>query len=220
MEEHLRLVDIWKTYDGSNYVLKGISLSVERGKIIAIKGRSGSGKTTLFNIMGCLDKPTKGEVYIDGMKISALKRKDLANIRLRKIGHIFQSHNLIDDLTVLENVMLPMRLAKRKDAKKRAFDLLAHFEIEHLASKTTREISGGELERVAIARALANEPEILLADEPTASLDYDNSITVLETFRKINAEMGTTVLIASHDPLINNYVDIKYKLERGILTRV
>jgi putative ABC transport system ATP-binding protein len=212
--------DVWKTYDGSRDILRGVNLEILPRQMILIKGRSGSGKSTLLNLMGCIDVPTKGEIQLNGYDTASLSDKELANIRLHKVGIVFQSHNLINDLTVYENVLLPMKIAKWHDGDWRVKELLHSFGLESYADKYPDEISGGERQRVAVARALANSPSVLLADEPTASLDIDNCDIVIDAFKKANKEFGATVVIASHDPAVEDHVGPKYILERGELKEV
>jgi putative ABC transport system ATP-binding protein len=211
--------DVWKTYDGSRDILRGVNLEILPRQMILIKGRSGSGKSTLLNLMGCIDVPTKGEIQLNGYDTASLSDKELANIRLHKVGIVFQSHNLINDLTVYENVLLPMKIAKWHDGDWRVKELLHSFGLESYADKYPDEISGGERQRVAVARALANSPSVLLADEPTASLDIDNCDIVIDAFKKANKEFGATVVIASHDPAVEGHVGTTYMLERGELRR-
>ncbi|MBA3045802.1 MAG: ABC transporter ATP-binding protein [Euryarchaeota archaeon] len=209
--------DVWKSYDGSRNVLRNVNLEIPPREMVLIKGRSGSGKSTLLNLIGCIDVPTKGEIQLNGYATAALSDKELANIRLHKIGIIFQAHNLINDLTVYENVLLPMKIAKWHDGDWRVKELLHSFGLDSYAEKFPDEISGGERQRVAVARALANSPAVLLADEPTASLDIDNCDIVIDAFKKANREFGATVVIASHDPAVEEHVGTKYTLERGEL---
>lgn len=211
----VKIKDLWKTYDGQRQVLKGVNLTVEPEETILIRGRSGSGKTTLLSIIGCIDTPTNGSIFLNGYDAAKLSQKELAKIRLHRIGIVFQSHNLIHDLTVFDNVLLPLKIAKSKDGIKRVNRLLETFDILDLVNKKPAEISGGERQRVAIARALANNPSILLADEPTSSLDMDNCKKVTQSFRKANQEFGTTVIIASHDLDLNNHAHSKYLLKDG-----
>jgi ABC-type lipoprotein export system ATPase subunit len=206
---------VWKTYDGSHYVLRDVNLSVSAGEFVLITGRSGSGKTTLLNLLGCMDVPSKGRICLGGSDTGKLSQRELAGTRLRKIGMVFQTHNLIGDLSVMENVMLPMRIAGERNAKDRARKLLEAFELGGYSKRFPSEISGGERQRVAVARALANNPTVLLADEPTASLDEDNSRLVHDTFRMANKEFGTTVIIASHDRSTWRGVETHYDLQKG-----
>lgn len=209
--------DVWKSYDDRRQVLRGINLEIQPNEMILIQGRSGSGKTTLLNLLGCIDIPTRGEIYLNGYNTGELSDKELANIRLHKIGIVFQSHNLIKDLTVFENVLLPMKIAKWHDGEWKVGELLKTFDLMEYSDKYPDEISGGERQRVAVARALANSPTVLLADEPTASLDIDNCEVVMDAFKKANREFGATVVIASHDPVVEDHVEKKYYLNRGVL---
>ncbi|MFO7618476.1 MAG: ABC transporter ATP-binding protein [Thermoplasmata archaeon] len=216
-EMNIIVRDVWKSYDGSRDVLKGVNLEIPPREMVLIKGRSGSGKSTLLNLMGCIDVPTRGEIQLNGYATAKLSDKELANIRLHKIGIVFQAHNLITDLTVYENVLLPMKIAKWQGGDWRVKELLHSFGLDSYSDKYPDEISGGERQRVAVARALANSPSVLLADEPTASLDIDNCDIVIDAFKKANREFGATVVIASHDPALEGHVQTKYVLERGEL---
>ena len=211
------LKDVWKSYDQRKDILKGINMDIEANDMVLIKGRSGSGKTTLLNLIGCIDTPSKGTIFLNGYNTGELSNKELANIRLHKIGIVFQAHNLINDLTVFENVLLPMKIAKWHDGDWKVRELLKTFDLYEYSSKYPNELSGGERQRVAVARALANSPNVLLADEPTASLDIDNCDIVMEAFKKANKEFGATVIIASHDTAVESYMDSIYYLRKGIL---
>jgi len=215
----VKMENVWKSYDGQRDILGGVNLTVEPEEVIVIRGRSGSGKTTLLSIIGCIDTPTKGSMLLNGYDAAKLSEKELAKIRLHRIGIVFQSHNLIHDLTVFDNVLLPLKIAKSKDGTKRVKKLLGTFNILELADQKPAEISGGERQRVAIARALANNPSILLADEPTSSLDNNNCKTVISAFKKANKEFGTTVIIASHYLDFDEHVDKEYLLNDGRILR-
>lgn len=194
----LELSDVWKSYDGKNDVLRGVNLAVEEGEVVSIFGGNGSGKTTLLFISGCLDSPSKGRVLIGGREVGGMKEKELSEVRLRKIGFVFQDHNLIEELTVLQNVMLPLRLAKAEKREERAGGILEVFGLSPLSSRRPMEISTGQRQLVAVARALANGPPMLLADEPTASLDEENAALVLDALRRANADMGTAIVLTRH----------------------
>ncbi len=211
------LKDVWKSYDDRKEILKGINMTIQSNDMVLIKGRSGSGKTTLLNLIGCIDTPSRGQIFLNGYNTGELSDKELASIRLHKIGIVFQAHNLINDLTVFENVLLPMKIAKWHDGDWKVRELLKTFDLYEYSSKYPNELSGGERQRVAVARALANNPTVLLADEPTASLDMDNCDIVMEAFKKANKEFGATVIIASHDPAVESYIGHKYYLKRGVL---
>src|SRR5207249_3196200 len=191
----VRARDVWKSYDGREDVLRGVDLDVAAAEAVLVFGPNGSGKTTLLSILGGLDVPSRGSVTIGGREISHLKESALAKIRLHDVGFVFQTHNLIDDLTVEENVALPLRLA-RKPSDVRVADLLATFQIARLATRRPKEISVGEAQRVAVARALANGPKVILADEPTASLDLKGTTAVLEAFQLARSSYRTAVVVA------------------------
>lgn len=189
---------------GANVVLRDLTFALPRGAMATLVGRSGSGKSTIFKLLAGLDRPNAGEIRIDGESIAAMGEEQLAQMRLRRIGLVFQSANLLPDLSVLENLRLPLDLAgvRRADANARALELLALLGMEDAAEKRPHMLSGGEAQRVAIVRAIANEPSLLLADEPTGALDADNANRVMDLFEEINRRLGTTVLIVTHDQLV------------------
>ncbi len=210
--------DLWKSYDGRADVLRGVSLVVGQEEAVLVWGPNGSGKTTLLSILGGLDVPTRGSVSISGREISRLRESELSRVRLHEIGFVFQTHNLIDDLTVEENVALPLRLARRP-ADKRVAELLDAFDLAPLATRRPNEISVGESQRVAVARALANGPKALLADEPTASLDAKGTAAVLAAFALAQTSYHASIVLASHDPGVRAVPAATYRLESGILSR-
>ncbi|MEQ8326487.1 MAG: ABC transporter ATP-binding protein [Parvibaculum sp.] len=184
-------------------LVKNIDLTVGQGEFVSVTGPSGSGKSSLLYLLGLLDVPTTGQVFIDGLETSGLSADRLAAIRLRKIGFVFQFHFLLPEFTVLQNVMLPMqKLGKLSDAgmKERGHALLEELEIADQAKKRPDQLSGGQRQRVAIARALANDPALILADEPTGNLDSKNSEIVQEIFEKLVREEGRTVIAVTHEP--------------------
>ncbi len=196
----IKCVDVWKEYASAKVkALRGINLEIKKGERIAIVGPSGSGKSTLMHIIGCLDKPTKGKVYVNGVDVSTLNENELAKIRGSTIGFVFQFFYLVPYLNALENVMLPMLLTKGKADKKRALELLKKVEMEHRAKHLPSQLSGGERQRVAIARALANNPEIILADEPTGNLDTKRSKEIMDLLVRLNKEEGKTIVMVTHD---------------------
>jgi len=211
--------DIWKSYDGRSDVLRGVALEVSAGEAIVIRGANGSGKTTLLSILGGLDVPTKGSVVLGGREISRLRESELSKVRLHDVGFVFQTHNLIDDLTVEENVALPLRLA-RKPADARVTALLAAFGLTRLATRRPKEISVGEAQRVAVARALANGPKVLLADEPTAALDAKGTAAVLDAFQLARTSYRAALVVATHDAEVKGLAALSYRLEEGELTIV
>jgi putative ABC transport system ATP-binding protein len=203
-EYTVRTIDVTREYRmGTEVVraLKGITVSINRGEYISIMGPSGSGKSTFFNMIGGLDKPTSGKVYIDEVDIAQLDSYELAWMRCRKIGYIFQTFNLIPVMTALENVMLPMIFAgmTTADAQDKAADILKRVELGHRLSNKPMEMSGGQQQRVAIARAFANDPTIILADEPTGNLDLNTGKLIIELLRQLNKERGVTIISATHD---------------------
>lgn len=224
-EEVIRLEKVVKIYrvgEVLTYGLRGVTLSVKKGELISIMGPSGSGKSTLLNMIGLLDRPTKGRILIDGIDVSKLNDKKLAYIRNRKIGFVFQQFNLINRLTVLENIELPLVArgiprSKRIPVAVRA--LLTVGGDKSWLKKKPNQLSGGQQQRVAIARAIVGSPEILLADEPTGNLDRASAKTVMETFLKLN-EQGQTIIVVTHDPEIANCTRRIYMLRDGLIIRV
>ncbi|HDL86691.1 MAG TPA: ABC transporter ATP-binding protein [Candidatus Acetothermia bacterium] len=182
--------------------LRGLDVHIEKGEIVAIMGPSGSGKSTLMHILGCVDTPTAGEASIEGTQIKSLSERQLVALRGRKIGFVFQTFNLMQTLSAQQNVELPMIFQgiKKKERAQRALDLLTKVGLERRAHHRPNELSGGERQRVAIARALANDPDILLADEPTGNLDSESGGTILELLKRMSTEYGKTVIIVTHDP--------------------
>ena len=203
-----------KKYNGRNAVLDGISFAVSEGEFVIIYGKSGCGKTTLLNILGGLDRPTSGDVLLDGKNISELPEDELAKLRLEKIGFVFQDFNLLLDLTVRENVALPLRFSKKKDGG-RVDVLLEKFDIKHIANETANKVSGGEAQRAAIARAMMNEPRIILADEPTGNLDEENTTNVMDMLSLVRKEFGTTVVLATHDTGLFGHATGRILLKAG-----
>ena len=203
-------------------VLKGIDLEILKGEYLSIMGPSGSGKTTLFNMIGGLDKPTDGKVYIDEVDVAQLDAYELAWLRCRKIGYIFQTFNLIPVMTALENVMLPMIFAgmTTDDAREKAKGLLEVVGLGERLNHKPFELSGGQQQRVAIARALANDPAIILADEPTGNLDLKTGKEIINLLREMNKEKGVSIITATHDLKMLDVSDRVIWLRDGIIERV
>lgn len=224
-KEIIRLKNVSKYYPMGEFVVKalcGLQLKVYEGEFVAIMGPSGSGKSTAMNLVGSLDVPTIGTIYLDDLDISELSESDLAQIRGQKIGFIFQSFNLIPNLTVKENVMLPMMFqgTSVEERSDKAEELLKLVELHDRMGHYPGEISGGQMQRVAIARSLANDPEVILADEPTGNLDTKTGTIVMEFLEKLNKE-GKTIIMVTHDPeLAEKYADVVYWLRDGILEKV
>src|SRR3954462_3187461 len=200
----VRTIDVKRTYKMGNdevHALRGVTVSINRAEYISIMGPSGSGKSTFFNMIGGLDKPSSGKVYIDEVDIAQLDSYELAWMRCRKIGYIFQTFNLIPVMTALENVMLPMIFAglKTDEAQDKAAEILKRVELGHRLMNKPAEMSGGQQQRVAIARAFANDPAIILADEPTGNLDLHTGKLIIELLRQLNKERGVTIISATHD---------------------
>lgn len=219
MDEIIKIIDLEKTYDtGAIKVqaLKKINLTIEKGEYVAIMGTSGSGKSTLMNILGCLDKPTSGEFFLDGTNIVSLSQDELSLIRNQKIGFVFQSFNLIPRTSALKNVELPMTYAKtkHKERKKRAEELLVKVGLAERIDHLPNELSGGQKQRVAIARALANNPPIILADEPTGNLDTASSVEIMELFSQLNEE-GATVIVVTHEDDIAEFTKRVVRFKDG-----
>jgi putative ABC transport system ATP-binding protein len=216
------LSKIYSTPAGDYTALRNIDLQIADGEFVAIVGKSGSGKSTLLNLVGGIDSPTSGMVEIGGTALPRLSQSRIAAWRGRNVGFVFQFFQLLPTLTVAENVMLPMDFCRTypvRERRKRALDLLDHVGAAAQANKLPSALSGGEQQRVAIARALANDPPVVLADEPTGNLDSVTAGAVLDLFRSM-ANSGTTVVIATHEPDISRVVDRKVELADGTLTAV
>lgn len=208
----VELVNVWKVYETGGHsfnALKGVSLEVREREILAVVGPSGSGKTTLLNIIGTLDKPTKGVVRLLGAEVNGLKRSRLAEVRNKTIGFVFQTFNLISYLTVEANVELPMIVAgvPRSLRRRRVRALLESLGLESHAKKKPSELSGGEQQRAAIARALANNPRIVLADEPTGNLDSSNARSVMRIFSEVRESPGVSIVLVTHNLELTRYAD-------------
>jgi putative ABC transport system ATP-binding protein len=200
--------------------LRGISMQVKRGEVVAIMGPSGSGKSTLMSILGCLDRPTSGEYILDGEAVAGLNDDQLASIRNRKIGFVFQSFNLLQRVSALVNVELPLGYANRPDeGRGRAAAALREVGLESRMKHRPSELSGGEQQRVAVARALVNQPAILLADEPTGNLDSKVGQEIMDLLLKLNHEDNTTLLIITHDPRIAAQAQRTIRIRDGMIER-
>jgi putative ABC transport system ATP-binding protein len=220
----IRIENVYKTYDLGEiqvHALRGISFAVGTGEFVAVMGASGSGKSTLMNILGCLDKPTRGRYFLDGIDVSGMSKTELAHIRNRKLGFVFQQFNLLSRTSALENVELPTVYAGIPEAEResRARDALARVGLSERAGHHPSQLSGGQQQRVAIARALVNRPAILLADEPTGNLDSRTSVEIMEILQGLNEEQGLTVVLVTHEPDIAQYAKRTLEFRDGKLRR-
>ena len=206
----IQVENLHKTYDLGEvqvHALRGVSLSVKRGEFVAIMGASGSGKSTFMNLAGCLDRPTRGRYLLDGQDVSKLTNRELAGIRNRKIGFVFQGFNLLSRTSAMENVELPLVYSgiSHQDRVKRAREALRSVGLEGREAHHPSQLSGGQQQRVAVARALVNHPAIILADEPTGNLDSRTSVEIMEVFQRLNEERSITILLDTHEPDIARY---------------
>ncbi|HEY8425769.1 MAG TPA: ABC transporter ATP-binding protein [Limnochordales bacterium] len=220
MSALLRARQLRKTYraDGvETPALRGLDLDIEAGEFTAIAGPSGSGKTTLLNLLGGLDRPTSGEVWLGSTRLDTLSRDRLARLRLQEIGFVFQSYNLLPVLSALENAafVLELRGVGRRERERRALEALASLGMAELANRRPNQLSGGQQQRVAVARALAGRPRVILADEPTANLDTESGLALIDHMRKLNRELGITFVFSTHDPRLLERVDRVVRLEDG-----
>nr|MBI3612188.1 ABC transporter ATP-binding protein [Nitrospirota bacterium] len=212
--------DLWKIYrlgDVEVQALRGMSLEIARGELVAIMGASGSGKSTLMNIVGCLDSPTRGSYWLDGLEIARASQDELAEVRNRKIGFVFQNFNLIPRTSALENAQLPLfyRGLSLREQRTRAAAALARVGLSGREHHYPAQLSGGQQQRVAIARALVSEPAILLADEPTGNLDTESSRDIMEILDRLNREDGITIILVTHEAAIAAYASRQLLVKDG-----
>jgi ABC-type lipoprotein export system ATPase subunit len=222
--ELIRLHEITKTYllgEVTVPVLKGVSLEIARGELVALMGASGSGKSTLMNILGCLDRPTSGQYWLDGQELSQSSGDDRALIRNRKIGFVFQSFNLLARTSALENVIMPLAytnaLLSKREARVRGRAMLERVGLGDRFEHQPSQLSGGQQQRVAIARALINNPQIVFADEPTGNLDSKTSKEILQMFQDLSEQDGITVVLVTHDPGVAHYARRVIRISDGLI---
>jgi len=219
----VRLEEVRKTYhtgDVEVHAVRGVSIEIGQGEFVALMGSSGSGKSTLMNIVGCLDRPTSGRYFLDGEDVSSLSRDDLANVRNRKLGFVFQSFNLLSRTSALENVELPLLYSEIAltglQLREKAEQVLIAVGLQGRGDHTPSQLSGGQQQRVAIARALINDPEVILADEPTGNLDSRTSVEVMEIFQRLN-EKGITIIMVTHEADIAAYARRNIVMKDGLV---
>ncbi|MBS3097449.1 ABC transporter ATP-binding protein [Candidatus Woesearchaeota archaeon] len=220
----IKLENVWKIYKMGEVkvpALQGINLIIREDEFVAIMGPSGSGKSTMMNMIGCLDVPTRGAIYLDNQNIAHLSESDLAQIRGKRIGFIFQQFNLINTLTALENVMLPMifQNKQREERIKKASELLELVDLSDRLHHKPTELSGGQQQRVAIARALANDPEVILADEPTGNLDSKSGHKFMDFLKDFNRKQGKTIIVVTHDKMVASHAQRIELLRDGRIIR-
>jgi ABC-type lipoprotein export system ATPase subunit len=222
--ELMDLKNIYKTYHVGELdvpVLMGVSLSIDKGELVALMGASGSGKSTLMNILGCLDHPTSGQYFLDGQEVSNMSSDERALLRNHKIGFVFQNFNLLPRTTALENVMLPLSYTAEnisdRDVRRRAMELINRVGLGDRYHHEPSQLSGGQQQRVAIARALINRPALLLADEPTGNLDSHTSEDVLRMFQQLNQEEGITIILVTHDPNVAKHARRIIGISDGVI---
>jgi len=224
MEQLIRLKNVHREYSMGEGIIKavdGIDIEIKKGDFIIIAGPSGSGKSTIMNLVGALDLPSQGNIFLDEQDIAHLGESDLAQIRGRKVGFVFQTFNLIPTLTAIENIALPMIFQgiPKKERMERAEEILKNVKLDHRREHFPNELSGGERQRVAIGRALANNPEVILADEPTGNLDSKTGLEIINIFKELNKK-GRTIILVTHDQNLEKYAQKVLKIKDGKIEQI
>ncbi len=215
MSDVVRTQDLWKIYPDGTRALKGAEITVGRGDFLGVMGPSGSGKSTLLHLIGGLDRPTRGEVFLFGKRISTMDEDDLAEFRKGRVAYIFQFYYLLEDFTVLENLILIGEMIGVKEAEKKARRILDFLRLSHRLKHKPHQLSGGEQQRVAIGRALISDPLLILADEPTGNLDMEEGIRIFELFKNLNQTKGITFVVATHNPELRRFFHRVVNLRDG-----
>lgn len=217
MYEIVRTENLWKVYPDGTKALKGINLSIMRGEFVGVMGPSGSGKSTLLHLIGGLDKPTEGKVLLFGKDIVSMGEDDLSLFRRGKVAYIFQFYYLLEDFNVLENLLLIGEILGIEDLQKKALEILDFLRLSHRLKHKPHQLSGGEQQRVAIGRALMGEPALVLADEPTGNIDWEESMKIMGLFEKLNKEKEITFVVATHNPRLKKFFRRTLNLNDGVL---
>lgn len=205
MSEVIKVSNLWKVYPDGTKALKAVDLVIREGEFCGLMGPSGSGKSTLLHLIAGLDRPTEGKIWVLGREVTAMKEDDLADFRKNNLAFVFQLFYLLEDFSVLENLLLVGDMAGIKDAKKKALEILSFLRLEDKAHQKPSQLSGGQMQRVAIGRALMLEPKVLLADEPTGNLDLEEGTRIFELFKHLNQERGITFLVATHNTELSKF---------------
>ncbi len=218
MEYVIKAENLWKIYPDGTKALRGVNFTLRKGEFVGIMGPSGSGKSTLIHLLGGLDKPTQGKVFFMERDISLMTEEELTNFRRGKVAYIFQFYYLLEDFTVLENLLLIGDLLGIKSAQQKALDLLTLLRLSHRLNHKPYQLSGGEQQRVAIGRALMAEPTVIFADEPTGNIDWEEGKKIFDIFKKLNEEKGISFVVATHNPELSRYFNRIVKLRDGVST--
>ncbi|WP_457599991.1 ABC transporter ATP-binding protein [Hydrogenivirga sp.] len=213
--EVIKAEEVWKVYSDGTKALKGVSVSINRGEFVGVMGPSGSGKSTLLHLMGGLDKPSTGEVFLFKKRLNIMSEDELAEFRKRKVAYIFQFYYLLEDFNVLENLLVIAQMLGVEDAERKALRILEFLRLSHRLKHKPHQLSGGEQQRVAIGRALISEPAVILADEPTGNIDWEEGRKIFDLFRRLNEEEGITFVVATHNPDLKPFFNRIVHLKDG-----